>query len=168
MYVFDATPLIYLAKADRLALVEHLPTDCTMPERVFEEVVTAGIEAGHPDARRIERLVEREVIPARPVDGRAFDRLRGNENLSDADAAVLALAAEVDGVAVVDDGYARAVADSEGIETRGTAYLVLRLLDDGVIDADEARDTIHAMLNAGWYLAPDLYARIRERIEELG
>lgn len=169
MYVFDATPLIYLAKAERLVLVGELPADPTMPERVFEEVVTRGIEEGHADARRIERAVEREALAVRPTpEGDTFARLRGNENLSEADAAVLALAEAVDGTAVMDDAYGRAVADSEGITTRGTAYLVLELLAEGVIDAEEARDAIDAMLDAGWYCAPDLYATILRRIDDLG
>ena len=37
MYVFDATPLIYLAKAKRLALVAELPVPCAVPEPVYEE-----------------------------------------------------------------------------------------------------------------------------------
>lgn len=169
MYVFDATPSIYLAKAERISLVDQLPADCTMPERVFEEVVTTGIEAGHADARRIERVVERGAITVQPAaEGDKFERLADNENLSEADAAVLALAAAHEGTAVVDEAYGRAVADSEGITTRGTAYLVLELLAEGVVDADVARNTIDAMLDAGWYCAPDLYAKILRRIEELG
>ena len=46
MWVFDATPLIYLAKVDRLDLIQHLNEPCVIPDRVYEEVVETGIEQG--------------------------------------------------------------------------------------------------------------------------
>jgi predicted nucleic acid-binding protein len=67
----------------------------------------------------------------------------------------------------MDDQYGRDVADAEAITTRGTAFLVLRLLSTDVITPEDAQDTIDAMLDAGWYCAPDLYARIRRLIDEV-
>lgn len=169
MYVFDATPLIYLAKAKRLALVDELSVECCTPERVFDEVVTKGIEEGHADARRIERAIDTETIAVLSApESDLFERLQRNQHLSEADAAVLALADEYDGTAVMDEQYGRTVADSEGVPTRGTAYLVLRLVEADVIGAEEARETIDAMIDAGWYCAPDLYANLRRRIDNLG
>ena len=70
-------------------------------------------------------------------------------------------------MAVMDEAYGRAIADAEDIPTRGTAYLVLKALREGTIDAEEARDVVDAMVDAGWYCAPDLYAAILRRIDEL-
>lgn len=168
MYVFDATPLIYLAKAERLALVLEQLDECCTTDAVYEEVVTRGIEEGHPDARRIERAVGDGSLFVVSVDETpTLERLQRNENLSNADATVLALAADRSGVAVMDERYGRTIASAEGIETRGTAYLVLRLLRDDRISASEARDTIDEMVDAGWYCAPNLYVKIVRRIEEL-
>ena len=169
MWVFDATPLIYLAKIDRLEFVASLDNSCVIPERVSEEVIETGIEQGYPDARRIERSVERgqfEVVSVASTPLRA--RLQANDSLSDADIDVLACAAAHDGVAVMDETYGRDVAATEGITTRGTAYLVLRLAKQGAIDVDEARTAIDAMIEAGWYCAPDVYARIVQTLESLG
>lgn len=169
MYVFDATPLIYLAKAKRLALVDELSVECCTPERVFDEVVTKGIEEGHADARRIERAIDTETIAVLSApESDLFERLQRNQHLSEADAAVLALADEYDGTTVMDEQYGRTVADSEGVPTRATAYLVLRLVEADAIGAEEARETIDAMIDAGWYCAPDLYANLRRRIDNLG
>ena len=168
MYVFDATPLIYLATVEKLTLIEHLPEPCHTPRAVYDEVVVRGIEEGHADARRIERAVEDGLLCVEDVDETpVLERLRRNENLSEADAAVLARAAARDGTAVMDEAYGRTVADAERIETRGTAFLVLRLLRDDAIDADEARATIDELVAAGWYCAPDLYATLVRRIESL-
>lgn len=168
MWVFDATPLIYVATVDRLGLVEHLDGPCVIPERVSQEVVEAGIDQGSPDARRIERSVERERFEIVSVASTPLrNRLRANDSLSDADVDVLACADAHDGVAVMDERYGRDVAATEGIETRGTAYLVVRLANQGAIGVDEARAVIDAMVEAGWYCAPDIYARIVQTLDSL-
>lgn len=168
MWVFDATPLIYLAKVDTLALVDHLDERCVIPEPVYAEVVETGIEQGYPDARRIERAVEDGVFDVERVAHTAFSsRVEQNPNLSDADVAVLACARASDGVAVMDETYGRDVAASEGITTRGTAYLVLRLASQETISVDEARTTINGMIEEGWYCAPDVYAKIVRTLDSL-
>lgn len=168
MWVFDATPLIYLAKIDRLGLVDHLDEPCVIPERVSEEVVDVGIEQGYPDARRIERGAEGGRFEAVSVGSTPLrTRLRANDSLSDADVDVLACADAHDGVVVMDETYGRDVAATEGITTRGTAYIALRLANQGTIDVEEARDVVDAMVDAGWYCAPDVYARIVQTLESL-
>jgi len=168
MYVFDATPLIYLATIDRLGMLTEFADDRVVPERVYEEVVTAGLDAGHADARRVERAIDEDILTVAAIEDTAtVERLEANDNLSEADAAVLALTAHHDAIAVMDEQYGRDVAAAEGIETRGTAYLVLRSLKRGAITAEEARETIDAMVDAGWYCTPDLYAKLLRQIEDL-
>lgn len=168
MLVFDATPLVYLSKAERLDLLARLERDRVVPERVYDEVVTAGREQGYPDARRVERAVEDGVLTtASADDAPAFERLRENPGLSDADAAALALADAHSGTAVMDERYGREVAETEGIPARGTAYLVLSLVKRGDLAAADARATIDAMVDEGWYCSTDLYASIVRKLESL-
>lgn len=168
-WVFDATPLIYLAKADRLDVLEALAEPRLVPRPVYREVVTDGIEGGYADARRIERQVEDgllEVVDADDADDPPIaDRLARHPGLSDADVAVLACADARDAVAVVDEMVGRSVAEVEGIETRGTAYLVLSAVKEGAITPEAGRETIDAMVDRGWYLAPDLYAKVVRKLE---
>jgi len=168
MWVFDATPLIYLAKVDRLALVQQLDVSCVIPERVYEEVVETGLEQGYSDARRIERSVDADRFAIVSGETTALlTRLQDNSNLSDADVAVLACADTHDGVAVMDETYGRDVAAAEGITTRGTAYLVLKLASEGTLSVDDARTVIDAMIDQGWYCAPDVYAKIIQKLDSL-
>ena len=168
MWVFDATPLIYLAKVDRLALVQQRDASCVIPERVYEEVVETGREQCYPDTRRIERSVDADRSDIVSVATSALlTRLQDNSNLSDADVAVLACADAHDGVAVMDETYGRDVAAAEGITTRGTAYLVLKLASEGTISVDDARTVIDAMIDEGWYCAPDVYAKIIQKLDSL-
>lgn len=165
MYVLDATPLIYLAKAEQLALLGKLSDTCLVPEQVHSEVVTTGIEEGYPDARRIARAIEEEKIniksaPETPL----YERLQHNEHLTDADCAVLAMAAESNSVAVMDEQYGRDIAAAEEIQTRGTAYLVLQSVSQGNLTTSDASETIDDMIAAGWYCSPSLYSKIQEKL----
>ncbi len=168
MWVFDATPLIYLAKADALTLARVLDGRRVVPEPVYEEVVEAGIREGYPDARRIERAVDDgsfEVVGA--DEGSTTERLRRDPNLSGADVAVLALAYAHDGTAVMDETHGRTVASIEGIPTRGTAYVVLLAATEGEVGVADARTVIDRMIEEGWYCAPNVYARIVRKLESI-
>ena len=46
MLVFDATPIMYLAKVGKLHLIENISEKKVIPGSVFEEVVVKGKEAG--------------------------------------------------------------------------------------------------------------------------
>lgn len=166
--IFDATPLIYLAKVDRLDLIEDIEERCVIPQEVYAEVVEDGLQQGYPDARRVDRCVESDRLEVVTVEETAlFERLRENENLSRADIAVLACAETRDGIAVMDEAYGRNVADVERIRTRGTAYLVLSLAKRGAIDVEEARSIIDDMIDEGWYCSPDVYTAIVRKLESL-
>lgn len=168
MLVLDATPLIYLATVDRLDLLERIPHECVVPQPVYDEVVTAGLEAGHPDARRVERAVEGDVLTVAGVgDPELGERLERDSNLSTADVAVIALAAANDGVAVIDERYGRATAEAEGVETRGTVSLLLALVRDGTLSGEAAREVLDGMVAAGWYCSTDLYARVVRTFESI-
>jgi predicted nucleic acid-binding protein len=170
-WIFDATPLIYLAKAGELAVVETLDEPRLVPEAVYREVVTTGVERGYDDARRIERAAENDLVNVVAVDtddSPVATRLARHPGLSDADVAVLACADARDAVAVMDESAGRSAAEVEDVETRGTAYLVLAAVRDGELSKAEGRDAIDAMIDHGWYVAPDVYTKIVEKLDSLG
>ena len=167
-WVFDATPLIYLAKAERLDVIETLDEPRVVPKAVYREVVTTGVEQGYDDARRIERAVEDglvDVVAVDTDDSPVATRLARHPGLSDADAAVLACADARDAVAVMDESAGRSAAGVEDVETRGTAYVVVTAVRDGALSTADGRDAIDAMIDGGWYVAPDVYTKIVEKLE---
>ncbi|EMA47121.1 DUF3368 domain-containing protein [Halobiforma nitratireducens] len=168
MWVFDATPLIYLAKVDQLRILAHLEGERYIPTRVYDEVVTTGLEEGYPDARRIEHCVSDGLFEVISVEETELTkRLRHNPNLSEPDIAVLACAHSRDGIAVMDEAYGRTAAEVADIETKGTAYLVLLAAKRGDLSVAEARETIDSIMEAGWHCAPDLYAKLIRKLEHL-
>lgn len=167
-WVFDATPLIVFAKADRLDVVDVLDDERVIPTAVYEEVVETGVAEGYPDARRVKRAVEADTFSVVDApDSTLYEELAASHPLSAADAAVLALARGRDGIAVMDERAGRGVADAEGIETRGTAYVVLTGVKRGELSPSTARTVLDEVVDAGWHCSTDLYARILRKLDEL-
>jgi len=106
-----------------------------------------------------------EVVSVDVDDSALATRLARHPGLSDADVAVLACAAAHDAVAVMDETAGRSAAEVEEIETRGTAHLVLSAVKTGEVSPETGRKTIDAMVEAGWYVAPDLYTRTVRKLE---
>ncbi|RLM56383.1 DUF3368 domain-containing protein [Halorubrum sp. Atlit-26R] len=130
--------------------------------------MTTGVEQGYDDARRIERTVEDGLVEAVAVDtddSPVATRLARHPGLSDADVAVLTCVDARDAVAVMDESVGRSAAEVEDVETRGTAYLVLSAVKDGALSTAEGRDAVDAMIDHGWYVAPDVYTRIVGKLE---
>jgi predicted nucleic acid-binding protein len=164
VYVLDATPLIYLAKAEALEVLDGFEVVTTL--RVHDEVVIRGREAGAPDARRVERYGP-SVVEA--PENEIYERLSDVPGLSDADASVLALADEKDATAVMDEKRGRNVAEVESIDVRGTAYLLLVAVknDERELSAEDAREILDTMVEAGWYCSTSFYAKTVRKIDEL-
>jgi predicted nucleic acid-binding protein len=100
------------------------------------------------------------------IDGtRQNPWLDRHAGLSDADVAVLACVDARDGVAVIDEAAGRSAAAVEGVETPGTTYVVLSAVKRGKLSVEAGREAIDAMVDRGWYVAPDVYTRIAGKLE---
>lgn len=164
MFVFDATPLIYLAKADKLEEVEALERKKVIPEKVYEEVVTEGRERGEPDAKKIDKLVRDGVFE---VGESGKNNTEDAKFLSEADLSVLELAKQKNATAVMDEEYGRNIAEVEGIQTRGTEFIILKLLKKDILTGEEAKETVDRIIEEGWYCSTSLYKEIIDKIERV-
>ncbi len=167
--VFDATPLIYLGKVNLIEKIKQFPEDKYTTESVYREVVEEGKKEGKPEVMLIESLVKDGAIKIKtPADDVYVSRLRENPKIHEGDADVLALAYDLDGVALMDDEEARGVADIEGIEHHGTIYLLLRMMKMKLLTKDEALAGLNEMIRMGWRCSTELYAEMLSAIESIG
>jgi len=163
--IFDATPLIYLGKINFIQKIRHFPQNKYIPESVYEEVVVEGKKVGKPEVFLIENIIETGIIKIKaPVDNQYLDHLKGNPRIHKADAEVLALASEMDGIALLDDEEARGMAEIEGIDHHGTIYLLLRMMKMGLLTEEETLDGLNEMIRKGWRCSTELYAAILKKI----
>lgn len=165
--VFDASPLIFLARVGLLDATLNLFSKCLVPESVVEEVVGAGRELGLPETGPIETLVEagrllRVAVTRAPL----MKRLETNPKLSKADRDCLVLAAEKRARLLADDAAVRFVAKTLELSIGSTLYALLTLVERKALGADAAIGFLDRLIDSGWYCSARLYRSARAALEE--
>jgi predicted nucleic acid-binding protein len=166
--VFNSTPLIYLSKSGLSGLIEKLQGEKLTSPLVKAEVVDKGKLKGVADAVVLEKLFDYGVLEIRiPQDKEFFSQLSETRGLHAADAEVLALAKEHEGLAVIDDEVARKTAKVHGIEYVGTPYVLARAVLEGLLSKEQVKQAVRDMVLVGWRCSIESYAKIMELIDTL-
>ncbi len=164
--IFDATPLIYLARIGLTTLFETIPAPKFASRSVFTEVVELGSAKGHADALALARIFEVKAISiVDPSDKGILRTLRKVRGLEQPDAETLAVAKERDYTAVVDDLLARRVARTYGIDLVGTPFILLLATQSRLLTKQDALRAVDDMIVAGWRCSAELYREITRMIE---
>ncbi len=152
----DASPLICLTRLGRLDLLRQYDEVLVPPEVVAE--VERGLEAGHPEALEVRKLVDAGAIRVRKAG-----RPRTEWALDPGEAAVLALALRnrVDEV-VTDDRAAIGVAKYLGLRPVSVPFLLLRERRAGRMSQVTYETSLRRLLTEGYYLSPELHHRLIE------
>jgi len=151
MIVSNASPLIYLAKVGKLELLKIFG-EIYIPEEVKVEVVDRDKALGKQDSYMVEKAIKEgwiKVLKTEPVDIPI--------KLHPGEIAVLSLAKklEVKGV-LVDEKPARFAAKLLNLKPRGTVFVLLKALKEGLIDLDEFIDTLSEMIRQGFRLKEEI------------
>ena len=165
--LFDSTPLIYLTRASLSKFLSDIPTEKITTQKVFNEVVEQGKKKGAPEASLLERLFKEQTIQLKSPANKGYLKLVleiASENekqpLHEAEAEVLCLAKECQGIAIADDKAVRAVARLLEIEVHGTGYLLGKLFMAKKLTKGELIEKIDEMRSAGWRVSPEDYLKI--------
>lgn len=165
--VFDSSPLIYLAKIRILGKLSKLSGDKYIPQSVYSEVMR-GKEQGREDAFLIDDLVTHRVFKVAEVTDKKFlNNLLEIPSLEYADAETLSLAKEMKGIAIVDDSRARTIAEIEGVEFRGSIFILFSLFRKKAINKNQVKEYLDKMISLGWRCSTELYAAILGEIQNL-
>lgn len=123
--VSNASPLITLSKLGQLNLLPKLYGRVLIPSAVYEEVVVAGLRAGHVDAIAVDHLVRAGSIVVQPIELSAADD-KWSSKIDYGEAEVIALARETRADwAIIDNAHARRAARAVGVRPRGTVGVFL-------------------------------------------
>jgi uncharacterized protein len=128
--VSNATPLIVLAAIGRFHLLRDLYTSITIPDEVFEEVVTRG--AGRPGAVEVQTSawVQRVTVANAVLVGDLMKELGAGEAFAIACAVELGAA-----LLLMDEASGRARAIERGIAVRGSVGVIVEAKRGGLISA---------------------------------
>lgn len=164
--VADASPLIYLGKVDRLDL---LPGDVLVPGGVYSEVLAE--EERYDDAKRVKGA-RGDLFDLESVGERAVEQVRGAEerlglDLGTGEEGAIALALDTDRVLLSDDSDAKRLAQSLGVEGKGTLYLLLRGVRMGEMAREECSETFRDIVESGLWVSPDVADEFHRLLREI-
>jgi predicted nucleic acid-binding protein len=163
-YVFDATPLIILAKT---SLLEHALESCEA--YATDQVVKETTEnTDYPDAHIIKDCIDRESLKIHSVrNTEKIKTLTRHPEIHLGEAETLTAVEELDAAAVIDDKEARAVAELYNIKTHpGTLFILFRLIQTGKLDRETAETKLDQMINAGLYLDSRTFIAAKNKLRE--
>jgi predicted nucleic acid-binding protein len=154
----NASPLIFLTRADLLDLLQLAATEIAVPTPVAEEIRRRG--PSDPGARALAETSWLQVVDAPAVSAaiQAWD-------LGPGESSVLAWCAARPGIeAIIDDLSGRRCANALGIPVRGTLGLVLLGKRRGRLR--EPRPVLESLREAGIYLSDRIMNRALTMVGE--
>lgn len=157
--LLDTTVISNFAAIERLDLLRVALDDAHMAVAVHAEIVR-GIRDGY----EFLRAVDAHLAPLQPGGWIHLTDLESDEErehfarlaarVHPGEAASLAIAAHRGWTFVTDDRAARQLAQREGVTVTGTLGILLRLIDQDVLDLDEANRLLGLMTARARYRSP--------------
>ena len=171
--IFDSTPLIYIVRVSLANLLRELDEPKIITRSVYEELLK-GEALGKPQAIALRGLIDEKAIKLRDPRDKGFVmkiiKLAAEKERSPlhrAEADVLALTKELEGVAISDDHVARSIAGLIGIELHGTGYILGRIYKAGRISKNGLLENVSEMRRSGWRMTEEDYEKILDYLRRL-
>jgi predicted nucleic acid-binding protein len=134
--------------------------EVTIPREVFREVVERGEREKFSEVLVIEDAMKEGWIKTVKV---TLDRrlVKFAPELDRGEVEVISLAKRMGAdLVLMDDASARSVAESFGLKTKGTIYVLLKAYKSGLIQRDEVEELLNKLLLIGFRISPELYSRL--------
>ncbi|MGQ9551410.1 MAG: hypothetical protein ACUVUE_03180 [Candidatus Bathycorpusculaceae bacterium] len=165
--ISNAGPLIHLAKASALQILQTLYQSILIPEEVKAEIVDKGKEKGCSDALQIEKVVQQGWIKTIHVKLNSdFEKAAKIAGLRKVEASVIQYAYQSYLTALLDDEPARIFARTLNVTVRGTLGILVQATKSNILNHHEAIQTLDKLTET-MYVGADVYKTIRREIEKL-
>jgi predicted nucleic acid-binding protein len=162
--ISNATPLIYLAKANQLEILKTVVQQIIIPQSVYREVVVEGKNLGERDAYRVERAISQGWI----IVQEAKDTYPVEIPIHPGEAEVISLAKEIGLKRVlVDDVKARVACQLAGLRPIGTVGIILMAVKDHKLSFDQFLTTLEDIVRSGFFLKEEIYLRAVQEAKRL-
>ena len=165
MIISNASPLIYLSRIRKLGLLKKLFKLVIIPYEVYQEVVVRGKKEGFQDVLFIEKAIEEGWIKVKET--RTNKKLiRIAKELDKGEIEVISLAENLNPeLTLIDDASARIIAESFGLNVKGTLYVILKAFKQKLITKQEVLVLLNRLAREGFRLSQELYLQILSEID---
>lgn len=150
--ISDSGPILSFARAGQLDVLRQVVGELIIPEAVYGEITMGG--EGKPGAAEVESSVwiKREQVKNRP----SLSQLSRRLHLGEMEAVVLA--AELNGVLLIDEYEGRKEAQRLGIDHFGSLRLLKEAKDLGIIP--QVKPVLDQLIASGTYISESLYQEL--------
>lgn len=153
--ICNSTPLILLAKINKLEFLKKLFSTITIPEDVKQEVL---IET-KPGFTILNNAIKEGWIK--------LDNPKENQDLQlgKGENAAINLAREKRDSLIIDDALAIKVAQEFDIETLRTTTIIFKAINKRVINKEQGVELLNKLIENGYYISNEHYAKILTRLK---
>ncbi len=163
MIVSNATPLIYLAKIEKLELLKKIYKTILISEEVRQEVVDRGKQLGKKDAYIIEKAVQEGWILEEKTN-----KIKIPIELDTGEASTISLAKSKNVKEVlIDETSGRTAAKLVGLEPRGTVFVLLKSLEKKIINFEDFLYLMKRLTQEGFRLKEEVYISAIEKARDM-
>lgn len=156
--VCNTSPLILLAKIQRLELLAQLYNEIIIPEAVLDEIWTKSSW----ETDQINALLEGRKYHRRKASKESTAELSADLGHGERESIALAMETKAD-IIIIDDHQGRAVSQSKNLQITGTIGVLIEAKERGFIDS--LRNELDRLIEAGMWISEIFYHRI---LQELG
>lgn len=162
--ISDATPLIYLAKIEKISLLKSLYNIIIISSEIKNEIVDEGKRLKEKDAFLIEKEIKDGFIEVIKVS----NYIKPVFNIDKGELSILSLTKELNIKDVlIDEKLARIAAKVEGLTPRGTLFVILKNLKLKLINFDDFLRILNSLLEAGFRLKEEVYLKAIEEARKI-
>lgn len=161
--ISDTTPIITLSKIKRLDLLQKLFCNILIPKAVYHELVSNT--EFQDEANAINNAQYIKVVDVRDEKSVQLLRRATGLDLGESEAIIYTDDYKAE-LLLIDEVKGRKVAKQMGLSVMGTIGILMSAYKDNLISADEIREYINVMKEAGRHISDKLYAQLLEMIAE--
>ena len=166
--VFDSSPLIYFSRSGALQLALELSAENYITPIVYDEVVTLGRAQGYPDAEVTYLVINEGLLTVRTPKEKSTERFKGlHRGLHAGEMEVLALADDLNGIAILDDRIGREIGEMFQVKVRGSGFILFALVKKRIISKEKAKLIIRDMIREGFRIGALQYGLVLDLLEQI-
>lgn len=166
--IADSSALIGMVRIAHLELLRKLYKRVLVPQSVYNEVVMEGKRLRKTGVEEIEKAIQAGWIKMVSLSKGQLNKVeayRASGEMGKGEAEAIALARSRRLPVIVDDRYARELADSLGLEFLGTGAVLLEAYISRLLSKKEFAESLRELGKVMW-LSPDVVAELLGLAEE--